>query len=299
MPSGYKTTVRSLFGLFGSSLRDLDSIFKYRYSQKRPDVNFIDENGSDISNRYEKLNRFDVRITVSSTAETYERYGRKNNGTLTVKVNIIQLDATGIQSTFNCRVSVGNISKTNVFNSTETEFKFTNLNQGTYSVVVTENTSGKNITLSVVLGGSTVVYNLDDGGEELYTRNTNFFSNGIDLRYLFTSRDHVRLSFTVSSTAETYERYGRKNNGTLTVKITQANYNYYLPSGTRHNYTVTVGGISKNLSFNDDTAEFKFTNLNQATYGVVVTENISGKSVRVTETLGGPAESYSLTALQL
>lgn len=166
MPSGYKTTVRSLFGLFGSSLRDLDSIFKYRYSQKRPDVNFIDENGSDISNRYEKLNRFDVRITVSSTAETYERYGRNNNGT-------------------------------------------------------------------------------------------------------------------------------------LTVKITQANYNYYLPSGTRHNYTVTVGGISKNLSFNDDTAEFKFTNLNQATYGVVVTENISGKSVRVTETLGGPAESYSLTALQL
>jgi len=291
MPSGY--TIQGT---------DLDSVFKKRHTLKRQDTGFKDLNGSDISNRYEKLNSYKVRITTNSTAETYERYGRNNDGTLLVILEIIYpypdaAELIGAEISFNYTVSFGNISQTIVSNSKGEQFYFTGLNQDTYSVVVTENTSGRNSTVSVGLGSATAEYYLNDLTDQLRA-NTGFVSFGRDLRYLFTSIRHIKLEFTISSTAETPERYGRKNDGTLTVDISDAYYNPYNPlsSGAQHNYTVSVGSISKTILFDGSDAQFKFTGLNQGTYSIVVIENISGKRVTVATTLGDAVKSYNLIA---
>jgi len=137
--------------------------------------------------------------------------------------------------------------------------------------------------------------------------NTNIQSGGVDLKTYFASISYKKLSFSYYTVGESWERYGRHQDGQIHVTILGANFN---ESGA-HNFSVRVfGGNSTESNFGfgadrrysdttqtsqflTDSTTFSFYNLNSYqtfNYGtpeyryftVIVTDNNSGKTHTIT-----------------
>jgi hypothetical protein len=141
-------------------------------------------------------------------------------------------------------------------------------------------------------------YERSQNTSDRITFNTNIRIGNSDLRTLFASKTARKLTFSYYTVGETWERYGRRQDGQIHVTILQANYNQ---SGG-HNYSVRVYGgntsdagspsysdTTQNTIFNTDSQTFSFFRLNgyktfnygsvsYRTFTVIITDNISGKT---------------------
>lgn len=84
------------------------------------------------------------------------------------------------------------------------------------------------------------------------TFNTGMSSNGIDLSHLFKSKNYAQLSIHIYAYPESYERYGRLNNGSIYVYADTSNAKQGINGS--YNFRVNIGGSDYTASIGADVA---------------------------------------------
>lgn len=134
--------------------------------------------------------------------------------------------------------------------------------------------------------------------EDKISFNTNIQSNSVDLRNIFAAISYKKLSFSYYTVGESYDRYGRANNGQIYITILQANYN---ETGT-HNFRAQVGTTVQTAAFTADSYTFSFFSQDEATFpkSVTVTDTNSGKTNTFTiSTLGAAGVASAVTTVNI
>ena len=78
------------------------------------------------------------------------------------------------------------------------------------------------------------------------TFNTGMSSSGIDLSQLFKSKSYIQLSVYIYAYPESYERYGRNNDGSIVVYVDTTNAKQDINGS--YNFSVTIGGTAYTTS---------------------------------------------------
>lgn len=272
---------------------DLDDVFKARLSAKRDDVG-ISVNGTDISNRYEKLTSpshaiptdtklfsgttdlrwlfmdidfLQISANITTNPETPSTYQSTNNGSIVCEFNVRN------SSKVTHRIISSNIGGQNseaITTAGSVSFRRGSLSSGNYTVmfrdVVANITDTR--TISVPYGGS-----------------------GTTQNFTFSGR-----TWTVVTTPETASTYGDSDNGSITTSTSNtSNYSPILMG--RISFTIESTTTSFWVYPSDTTISFKSGSKNSAVYSVLLTDMfrpLSSPWLDVTVTYGAGTRSYAL-----
>ena len=126
-------------------------------------------------------------------------------------------------------------------------------------------------------------YEPSQNSQDRIDTNTGYQSNGTDLRDLFRAKNYTRLVVRVITNRETYETYGRNNDGSIVVYV-DTTYAKLNGTGTQYNFSINIGGTAYTKAIASSnplgyTEVARRTSLNAQNYNVTVTDNNSGKSL--------------------